>query len=319
MGNFQSHEQMLPPAYDGKQTAFRGPGVCGQAQFPDNGTAGQMLTPTTDRESRVFSIDNAFSPGFISDSIILSFARLNEMDPALTSIPQEYAHPVSMGGTFDFNLDLTDVDFGFIDTLNAKGFAQGIHSNIQPPEQASHDRGDADRGIAIGADAYRRSSLSQWKPVHEDHAFADQESLSVPMVIDSPESSIPLDRQMLCERLSPSGRDLIFGMVLQTSRRKDMTRIMKSFPSTELLDSLIQYFFQFQRLQVDSWIHGPTFLPNSEDPDILAALAAAGATHSSIPAIRKLGYALMEIARLRMSFKVRCSLFDFYHLIGCAG
>lgn len=48
---------------------------------------------------------------------------------------------------------------------------------------------------------------------------------------------------------------------------------------------------------------------NDEAPDMLAALAAAGATRSTIPTIRKLGYALMEIVRLQLSDKVRWYLY----------
>jgi hypothetical protein len=79
---------------------------------------------------------------------------------------------------------------------------------------------------------------------------------------------------------------------------------MKSFPSTELLDSLIQDFFARQSEQVDSWIHGPTFHPNEESPDMVGIIAAAGAVKSPIPTIRKLGFALMEVVRLQMSTKV---------------
>jgi hypothetical protein len=97
-------------------------------------------------------------------------------------------------------------------------------------------------------------------------------------------------------------------MVLQTSQRANLTRIMKSFPSTQLLDSLIQYYFESQSHHIDSWIHGPTFGMNDEPPDMLAALAAAGAARSTIPTIRRLGYALIEIVRLQVSVKVRWRL-----------
>ena len=213
------------------------------------------------------------------------------------NLPQE---PLDSGLQFDFNL--TDGDFGLIDYFNSRGtIHDGYLNNIA---NGVNDDIDSDSGIALGAEAYRRSSLSTWKPAHEDHALADQENLSVPKSIDSPESNVTSDRQILSERLSPSSRDLIFGIVLQTSQQASMTRIMKSFPSTELLDSLIQSFFEWQRQQLDSWIHGPTFQPSQEDPDILAALAAAGAVRSTIPTIRKLGYALIEIVRLYFPVKV---------------
>lgn len=253
-------------------------------------TAVQTISPAMDHDSGVFSVDGTFFPNFIPDSLIPSLAR-NDMETS-TNLPHDYIHDVfDHNATFDF--DLTDVDFGLIDFFNTRGIAE-----------APTDRSDADSGIALGAEAYRRSSLSNWTPAHEDHALADQGDLSVPESIDSPQTNMRPQRKVLSERLSQGSRDLIFGMVLQTNTKATTTRIMKSFPSTELLDSLIQDYFDFQNCHIDSWIHGPTFQPNDQSPDMLATVAAAGAIRSPIPTIRKLGYALMEVARLQLSSKV---------------
>ncbi|KAL4950100.1 hypothetical protein BDW69DRAFT_202385 [Aspergillus filifer] len=255
----------------------------------------QHVTPLVDHESGVFSVDGTFFPEFIPDSLV-SLSRPGELDPSAFPPNDYYAHRL-YDHNLNFDFDLTEVDFGLIDFYNSRGSAN------PPPHEDPNDRLDADSGIALGAEAYQRSSLSAWKPVHEDHAFADQADLSVPRSIDSPETSVRSERQILSERLSPGSRDLIFGMVLQTSQRANLTRIMKSFPSTELLDSLIQDFFADQSQQVDSWIHRPTFNPNEESPDMVSIVAAAAAVKSSIPTIRKLGYALMEVVRLQMSMK----------------
>ncbi|KAL5356820.1 fungal-specific transcription factor domain-containing protein [Aspergillus floccosus] len=251
------------------------------------------LSPIMDREngSGIFSVDGTFFPDFIPDSLIPSLAR-NDFDPFIA--PQEYTGTLDPNVTFNF--DFTDVDFGLIDFFNTQGVQHSHAADV--PEGL-----ETDSGIALGAEAYQRSSLSAWKPAHSDHAFIDEEGLSVPKSIDSPETSMRSERQMLSERLSPGSRDHIFGLVLQTSTKGNLTRIMKSFPSTELLDSLIQDYFEVQSHQIDSWIHRPTFHPNEQSPDMLAAVAAAGAVRSTIPTLRKLGYALMEIVRLRMSDK----------------
>ncbi|KAH2517825.1 hypothetical protein KXV79_007860 [Aspergillus fumigatus] len=259
----------------------------------------QSGLPTMDSDSGVFSVDGTFFPDFIPDSLIPSLTRMSDLDP-LPVLPQDSIHNV-FDHNVDFDFDLTDLDYGLIDLFNSRGAVHHHHHAYNSDGATEH--GDADSGIAIGAEAYHRSSLSAWKPAREDHAFADQENLSVPEAIDSPEANFRPDRQMVSERLSPSGRDRIFGLVLQTSQRTNLTRIMKSFPSTQLLDSLIQYYFESQCHDIDSWIHGPTFRMNDEAPDMLAALAAAGATRSTIPTIRKLGYALMEIVRLQLSDK----------------
>lgn len=258
----------------------------------------------TDQESGIFSVDGTFFPNFIPDSLISSLSRYNDPFEPANLIP-EFTHYGALEiPALDFNL--TDGDFGLIDMYNARHFLPGTHE----PEPQDHF--DADSGIGIGAAAYNRSSLSQWKPARNDRAFDDHENLSVPPTIDSPEATAP-DRQILCERLSSSSRDLIFGLVLEISREGKLSRIMKSFPSTELLDGLIQQYFEFQSHSVDSFIHGPTFRLNSEHASTLAALASASAVRSPIPTIRKLGYALVEIVRLYMPIKVRHS----YHPLLC--
>jgi hypothetical protein len=99
---------------------------------------------------------------------------------------------------------------------------------------------------------------------------------------------------------------------LEVSRDASLSRIMKSFPSTELLDGLIQQYFELQQHTVQTFIHMPTFQTNNEDPGVLAGLAAAAAVRSPVPTIRKLGYALNEIVRLHLPRKVR--LFPLMHV-----
>ncbi|KAL3451605.1 hypothetical protein BJX65DRAFT_293519 [Aspergillus insuetus] len=272
------------------------PNIPPDQAMPTYGVSNQTVSPLVDHESGVFSVDGTFFPEFIPDSLV-SLSRPGELDPTAFPPNDYYAHRL-YDHDLNYDFDLTEVDFGLIDFYNSRG---SVNPVLQPAEDP-HDR-DADSGIALGAEAYQRSSLSAWQPAREDHAFADQGDLSVPKSIDSPEASVRSERQILSERLSPGTRDLIFGMVLQTSQRANLARIMKSFPSTELLDSLIQDFFARQSEQVDSWIHGPTFHLNEESPDMVGIVAAAGAVKSPIPTIRKLGFALMEVVRLQMSTK----------------
>ncbi|GFF54579.1 hypothetical protein IFM58399_09858 [Aspergillus lentulus] len=288
----------FPPPIDGQIDQYPNEMVSPNAEMNNHVPVGlQSGSSTDDRNSVVFSVDGTFFPDCILESLIPSLSRTSDLDP-LPVLPQDYFH-TELDHNVDFDFDLTDVDYGVIDLFNSRG---AVHHNAHNSDGAN-DCGDGDSGIAIGAEAYHRSSLSAWKPAHEDHAFADQVNLSVSEAIDSPEANFRPDRRILSERLSPSGRDLIFGMVLQTSQRANLTRIMKSFPSSQLLDSLIQYYFESQSYHIDSWIHGPTFRMKEEPPDILAALAAAGAARSTIPTSRRLGYALMEIVRLQMSVK----------------
>lgn len=203
-----------------------------------------------------------------------------------------------------FDLTLTDGDFGLIDFYNSRSFF--------PTVQDSRDeRFEADSGIGIGAEAYHRSSLSVYKPARDDHAFDDHENLSVPQVINSPEASVLSNGPILCERLSSSSRDLILSLILEVSREANLSRILKSFPGAELLDSLIQQYFEQQTHNIGTFIHVPTFRTNNEDPGVLASVAAAGAVHSPNPTIRKLGYALNEGVRMHLPAKVLSVLYDY--------
>ncbi|KAL1850547.1 hypothetical protein Plec18170_006832 [Paecilomyces lecythidis] len=203
------------------------------------------------------------------------------------------------GYNMQSDFDLDDVDFGFIQSFNEKELFQAPRQETDSAEDPNKEI-DADSGIALGAEAYRKSSLANWKPGREEHGYADHANLSVPKSIDSPGSPAFSDYKVLSEPLSQSSRDLVFGMILKSCRRANRNRIMSSFPSTEMLDSLLQQFFESHVSQIDTWIHVPTFEPNGQCSELLAAVAAAGAVNSPIPPIRKLGYALLEIVRLQL-------------------
>ncbi|OJJ85014.1 uncharacterized protein ASPGLDRAFT_73735 [Aspergillus glaucus CBS 516.65] len=60
-----------------------------------------------------------------------------------------------------------------------------------------------------------------------------------------------------------------------------------------------------QETHLDSWIHESTMGLNEACPELVMALAAAGAILSPVEAIQKLGYALLEIARLHLNQKLQ--------------
>lgn len=273
--------------------------VGGEAVFyivtlANDATGADSTISPTDGGSGIFSLDGAFFPEFIPESLPSSLLRSYEIEMGL-SLALNHSSLIEFTETnMQLDFDLTEVDYGLIDFFSTNGVKEGVNLDTDPVE-------NADSEIALGVEAFHRSSLSAWNPDHRDHAFADHDNLSVSRsVIEHTELNISYKPPTLCEKLSSSSRDLIYGMVLHTSKRGNLAGIIKSFPSSELLDRLIQDYFQFQKRQVDSWIHCPSFQPNSEGPEILTALASAGATLSPIASIRKLGYALMEMARLRL-------------------
>lgn len=252
-----------------------------------------------DHESAVFSIDGTFFPNFIPDSLIPSLSRYSDSD--FPGAVPDYAQYGALDN-FHFDLTLTDGDFSLIDFYNSHSITPDV------PDSRTDTLCGTESGIGLGAEAYHRSSLSAYKPAREDHAFDDHENLSVPQMMNTPESSVFTNEPTLCDRLSPTSRDLILSLILEVSREATLSRIVRSFPGADLLDALVQQYFEHQTQDISAFIHIPTFHTNTEDPGILAGLAAAGAVRSSNPTIRKLGYALNEGVRMHLPTKVRLTI-----------
>lgn len=137
-------------------------------------------------------------------------------------------------------------------------------------------------------------------PVPQDHAYAEHAHLSVPDKVlsshASPESLVGLDKRTTAERLDLSARDKIMSIVL-SQVKPPISRAVSSFPSVELLDSLIQYFLTVPHSGASAWIHSAGFDPKQTRPELLLAMAAAGAVLTPDPSLRKLGFALQEVVR----------------------
>lgn len=267
-----------------------------------NASPGATVSSTSDHDSGVLELGGAFFPDFLADDFVLSLHRSADMTQNEMMPDSGNAYGIA-GYNMQSDFDLDDVDFGFIQSFNEKELFQAPRQETDSAEDPNKEI-DVDSGIALGAEAYRKSSLANWKPGREEHGYADHANLSVPKSIDSPGSPAFSDYKVLSEPLSQSSRDLVFGMILKSCRRANRNRIMSSFPSTEMLDSLLQQFFESHVSQIDTWIHVPTFEPNGQCSELLAAVAAAGAVNSPIPPIRKLGYALLEIVRLQLPVRV---------------
>ena len=132
----------------------------------------------------------------------------------------------------------------------------------------------------------------------------DEKYLSVPKDLDYATWTAAPRLRVSPEPLSRESRDAAFAVVVLICQQRNLDRIMHCFPSAELLDSLIQGFFLHQRSGIESWIHEPTIQLNQENPEVILSLAAAGAVLFPVTALQRLGYALLEIARLQLYRKV---------------
>lgn len=208
------------------------------------------------------------------------------------------------------NLDFNSEDFTMLDEFNGKPIpghdfepiVEREFNELPGPEST-----DARKHMALGTEAFQRSSLSRWQPAEQDHAFADQHNLSIcKNDAESPDTKLKLDRRTLSASLDQAARDQILAIVLESCDPANVSQAVTAFPTVELLDDLMQSFFNLHCSQVDSWIHLASFSPNSQKPELLAAVVATGAVYTGVKALQKLGFAIRESVRL--TIPKRCEM-----------
>jgi len=140
-------------------------------------------------------------------------------------------------------------------------------------------------------------------PVQQEHAYAEQVNLSLPYK-DMQNLEVRLSPDVLDHRLEQNSRDRILAMLLSTCEPSNVSRVVTSFPSADLLDSLMHLFFRSELPRADSYIHLATF-SQYQSSELNGIVVAAGAVLSSVPTVRKLGFAIQEAVRLAIHRIVR--------------
>ncbi|PIG87058.1 hypothetical protein AARAC_004313 [Aspergillus arachidicola] len=237
--------------------------------------------------------------------------RFTPGDIAYRSLQLSSLHGVYGGGQDSAELPsdfgLTEDDMRFLDSLCA---ADGLRPARPTNSPEGHDRltflnhaqASSDGQQVKSKDTLHNSPLSHWTPDTEDNSYMDEEFLFVPKGLDLPGSTGMHRTEILGKSLSRDKRDQVFAIVAQNARIQATSPklVMRCFPSAELLGTLVQAYFNHQRTEIDSWIHEPTLHLDNESTDMILALAAAGAVTSRVSAIQRLGYALMELARIQI-------------------
>ncbi|KAK0385737.1 hypothetical protein NLU13_6914 [Sarocladium strictum] len=150
-----------------------------------------------------------------------------------------------------------------------------------------------------GREAFRRRHW-RFQPSARDRAGAEEHNLSLSLNLQeqtSAESRVSVHAHVTAARLDATTRDKILTIVVKNCHSENLTRALQCFPSVALLDKLLQYYLTSPLAMADSWIHVPTFDPNTKRPELLLAIAAAGAVLTSDVALTKLGYAMQEVVR----------------------
>jgi hypothetical protein len=226
----------------------------------------------------------------------------------------DFMQPFSPKDILDFSVNY---DFEFegaseLPTMLGPGQAGQVSAvkfadQSQPIIRSGYTTPNTRAGIRLSTQAFKES-LWSFEPVEADHGRADQVNLSLPLEdLVSPTRCTALEPP--CASLDQISRDRLLAMILATCEQSIVLRILSSFPSSELLTNLLHKFLLHHTEQTDTLIHLPTLEPNELSAEVLLPLVAAGAALSTIPVIRKLGYAFQEASRETTS-KMVCSTFQ---------
>lgn len=197
------------------------------------------------------------------------------------------------------NLELTDIDFGLLDHWNLDGFADGTLpvQEVGPYSATSADISQMRQKLV---QAWTESPW-RWDPKSHDSAYREQGFLPV-SATDACNAQIQMSgkglQRVVAQTLEQPGRDQVLAIVLSTCRQNaTANRVISSFPTAEVMDTLVHVFLAAQACQADEWIHFPTFKLNDQWPEWIAMAASMGAALTSMPTLRKFGFAVQEAVR----------------------
>lgn len=201
------------------------------------------------------------------------------------------------------SLEMTELDFGLLDNWNLDLLGNLPRStregSISRPETASE--------VAQMRNALVRSwteSPWRWQPKDNDTGYTE---LGHMPVSSSQAAKLHLKKgdnlaaRVSREKLEQSGRDRLLSVVLSTCKTDISTnQVAASFPTVELMDSMIHIFLAAHACQVSGWIHFPSFKLNEQWPEWIGTAAAAGAVSTPVPTLRKFGFAVQEAIRIKI-------------------
>ncbi|KAG6048031.1 hypothetical protein E4U17_007307 [Claviceps sp. LM77 group G4] len=198
------------------------------------------------------------------------------------------------------NLDLTDADYGVLYNWNL----DSVVSEPMPVEQLTYHAGNPADMNQMRKDLVKvwTGSPWRWDPKSDDNGYKEQSYCAVPSnETSSAQFQTSRDRleRVTVEKLEQPSRDRVMSILLSQCRDPlTANRVASSFPTVDVLDTLIHMFLAAHACQVDSWIHFPTLKLNEQQPDWIAMAAAHGGAMIPISALRKFGMAVMEAVRV---------------------
>ncbi|KIW68487.1 hypothetical protein PV04_04429 [Phialophora macrospora] len=246
------------------------------------------------------SIFTQQTPDSYDDSSLVNFLT----DIMLPWTPAPNGHPLP-----NEQLHLRDfLDFGAYDvhTADLEAMLETSHGDTMQlgpgassnPLPSSETRTPAhSEGLSTANAAFMRS-MWMWTPTNRDYSGLDNLNLSLPYAdMDSPETRVPFGHLAHHPAVDTPTRDKILAYVLTTCDAPLYVTIASSFPNAQILTRLMQFYMTLHLAQKDPWLHFPTMEVDDGSLDLVITMISAGATLYSVPAIRRLGFALQDAAR----------------------
>ncbi|KAI1178763.1 hypothetical protein F4777DRAFT_536679 [Nemania sp. FL0916] len=281
-------------------------GICDIVANPEvDPEHGQLRASNAIVEQSQYAYDNAYATNFSTDLAYQPFSDfLRDVlyTPSLETSRLAETHGLAvLDFCDDTNYEMNDVDFGMLDHWNLDGINErAVVTQAATPQtdDSSVDMAQMRRKLAkIWTDSPWR-----WVPDKRDHGYKEHANLPLPCPDSTSRQFQECQRQMdrvVEDRLDTSSRDKILAVVLSTCRTDQIKmRVAASFPSTDIMDTLTHIFLAAHLCSVSGWIHFGTFVLNAQWPEWLVTAAAAGATTTPVPTLRKFGFAIAEAVRL---------------------
>jgi hypothetical protein len=236
-------------------------------------------------EDPMLDLDDSSLAEFLQEIMTRGSPNFSQDATSMDFIPQSDGSWDVLNFGIDSSLEFNDMDLGWITSQNNQA-AMFNYNTIPDVDDPPLDRGqqtpDVQSSINLGAEAFQKS-LWNWLPSQREHGYLEIPNLSLPHKdMEGLENRAGPD--IIDHQLEQSSRDAILAMVLNThSQRSGILRVITSFPSAQLLNSLMHFFLISEAAKTDSWIHLPTFRPRTQIPEFNGIVIAAGAILSAVP------------------------------------
>ena len=153
------------------------------------------------------------------------------------------------------SLEMTEIDFGFLDAWNLGGAAEAP-STVQEMSPQSANSAEMAQMRKSLVQAWTESPW-RWDPKTNDTGYTEVSRLAVSAKETSAarfqESGKRLER-VVAEKLDQSARDRVLAILLSTCRHSAAAnRVAASFPTAEVMDTLVHIFLASQACEVDEW------------------------------------------------------------------